>query len=91
MKVTIDTENKTIEIELATTSELKKLCNDYKGFRIVSEVRDGYVWNYPYWHYTYPNTIYTKPPTYITTNVTSGDNTDITYGSNCDNVTYTTN
>ena len=53
MKVTIDTVNKTIEIEEATTDELKQLCKDYKGFKIQSKVIYN---NYPY-YYTQPYTI----------------------------------
>lgn len=51
MRITIDTTNRIIEIESATTDELKQLCKDYKGFTIQSKM----VNNYPY--YTYPYSI----------------------------------
>ena len=48
MRVIIDTSNKTIEIEQATTKELKKLCKDYEGYDIISKIVDS--WSYPYWN-----------------------------------------
>ena len=63
MKILIDTVNKTIEIEEATTKELKKLCKDYEGFKIISKV----VWNsypiYPYYP-AYPSN--PLEPIYVT-------------------------
>lgn len=41
MKVTINTDNKTIEIESATMQELEKLCKEYKGYSIISKTIDG--------------------------------------------------
>ncbi len=74
MKYKIDTVNKTIEIEEATTKELKKLCKDYEEFTITSKV----IWNsYPY----YPIIPYWQPYTVINVDcVTTGNMiTDVTY------------
>lgn len=82
MKIKIDTVNKTIEIEEATTKELKKLCKDYEGFTIKSK---GSEWHYPYYPwptYWQPYTPLITEPYYITSVdcVTTGDMiTDVTY------------
>ena len=95
MKITIDTVNKTIEIEEATTEELKKLCKDYKGFKIKSKVINN--WSYPYYTwplisptisepYYYDGTGYSIPCTeVITTELTTSDTTYYKPG----NITYT--
>lgn len=82
MKVTINTVNKTIEIEQATTKELKKLCKDYEGYNIISKIINN--WSYPYWQQPY----YTIPC--ITTSTCTDIATiDYTYTDN--NSTFTIN
>ncbi len=64
MKYKIDTVSKTIEIEEATTKELKKLCKNYEGFTIISKV----IWNdYPFVYKTFDGTIIYDPLTTTTT------------------------
>ena len=53
MKYTIDTENKTIQIEDATIEEVVKLAKKYKKYRVVSMWNITYPY-YPVWPNTYP-------------------------------------
>ena len=73
MKYTIDTVNKTIQIEEATIKELKKLCKDYEGFTIASKVINN--WNYPYYP-VYPS--YPLEPFYITSDTSTVSDIDLT-------------
>ena len=57
MKYTIDTVNKTIEIEEALIEEVEKLAKKYKKYRVISMINitypyyPPYVPNYPYWEW----------------------------------------
>ena len=49
MKITIDTEQKTIEVVSATVKELKKVLEEYDDFTLVFAKVEVPV--YPYWQY----------------------------------------
>lgn len=72
MKYTIDTVNKTIEIENGTVEEVAELCKINDGYTIISKTT-----TYPYVPYypTYPT--YPIQPFYYTTN-------DERYSIDCD-------
>ena len=85
MKYTLDTVNKTIQIESATAEEVVKLCKQYNGYKVIS------AYNYPY--VTYPQ-VWTEPyiapswtepynPNWI---VTSGTYTPVDCGNTLTNI-----